>query len=296
MKDYSITHTAILVALSITGWQDTKHDRTISEEVAVRAQASSNAGRYMKHLLPKHATLELKQIESQARQSSYNLTMPWDRGRFRLLPVKLYDTYCRRLNQLADQYFDARKLFISTYDNHVAYAQAELGALFNPNDYPSPDNLVDRLTIAYRFAPVPDANHFVAQLIESDIEQIKLDIANDIQEKINSAVQDVYQRIGDGVRLVSERLTPDANGNPKTFRNTMIEHLVDLTAIVPALNITNDPVLATLCTQVKDAIDNVSPDQLRPINPAFDEAKYQDVQSKMATLSEKYAGYFGAPD
>ena len=145
---------------------------------------------------------------------------------------------------------------------------------------------------AYRITPVPDAEHFIAQLASDDTERVKRDIERHVEEQLHGAVGDLYRRFGEAVERVSERLREDDDGKPLVFRDTMISNIRDLVDVVPRLNIFGDDELARLCEQVKEKIASVEPDALRP-SKTFDPAARAQVKRNADELAEKFAGYFG---
>ena len=63
----NLTHDAMLVSLRITAWSGRLYDRQASNHVAANHDASANAGRYTKRLLPKAAFAALTATVSEAR-------------------------------------------------------------------------------------------------------------------------------------------------------------------------------------------------------------------------------------
>ena len=145
----------------------------------------------------------------------------------------------------------------------------------------------------YRITPVPDADHFIAQLASDDTERVKRDIERHVEEQLHGAVGDLYRRMAEAVERVSERLQEDDDGKPLVFRDTMISNIRDLVDVVPRLNIFGDETLAQLCEQVKEKIASVEPDALRP-SRTFDPAARAQVKRDADALVEKFAGYFGS--
>ena len=86
-----ISDKAMLICLHITMWTARKHDKRVSEEVAQSHEATTNAGRYNKHLLDQAEKLEeLRTLAGQIRQYFYKVTLPWSDEGYRLLPSHLY--------------------------------------------------------------------------------------------------------------------------------------------------------------------------------------------------------------
>ena len=92
-----------------------------------------------------------------------------------------------------------RARFIEDYDDYIDQARLDLGKLFRIKDYPSKEDLQGKFSIRYRITPVPDADHFIAQLASDDTERVKRDIESHIEEQLHGAVGDLYRRFGEAV-------------------------------------------------------------------------------------------------
>ena len=285
---------AMLVGLRITAWSGRLYDRKASDHVAAHHEASFSAGRYNKRLLPKAAFAALTATMSRARTAHYEQTLPWDDKGSRLLTVANYERYTELMDGLCERMVRERGRFIEDYDDNIDQARLDLGKLFRIDDYPPKDTLRRRFAIRYRVAPVPDAEHFMAQLAAHDTDRVKRDIKRQIEERLHGAVGDLYRRLGEAVERVSERLREDGEGKPLVFRDSMIGNIRDLVDIVPRLNIFGDADLARLCGQVKEKIASVEPDALRP-SRSFDPLARARVKRDADALLERFAGYFEAP-
>jgi len=289
-----LTRDAMLVSLRISAWSGRLYDREASDHVAAQHDASSSAGRYNKRLLPKAALAALNATMSETRTEHYAQSLPWDDKGSRLLTVANYDRYTESMDGLRERLVRQRARFIEDFDDYVEQARLDLGKLFHIEDYPSKDQLRDRFSIRYRITPVPDADHFIADLASDDTERVKRDIERHIEEQLHDAVGDLYRRLAEAVERVSERLTEDGDGKPLVFRDTMISNIRDLVDVVPRLNIFGDQRLARLCEHVKERIAGVEPDSLRP-SGAFDPVVRAQVKRDADALMEQFAGYFTTP-
>ena len=293
-----LAHDAMLVSLRISSWSGRLYDRQASRHVADTHSASLDAGRYNKRLLPKEALAKISAVLSAARTTHYALTLPWDDQNNRLLPVDAYDRYKKAIASHDDSLIAARSTFLSHYDRYIEDARIDLGTLFSHSDYPSPADLRDRFSISARFKAVESADNFIARLAEGETAAIRTSIEADVQQRLHDAVADLYQRLGNAVTRVADRLKTDDTGKPLVFRDTLIGNIRDLLDVMPALNITGDPTLTDLCTQVENRIAAYDPAQLRP-SPSFDPALRdqvrRDAEQISRQLADTFAGYFTPP-
>ena len=288
----NLTRDAMLVSLRITAWSGRLYDREASNHVAAHHDAAASAGRYNKRLLPKAAFAALTATVSACRSTHYEQSLPWDDKGARLLTVSNYERYTELMDGLQERMVRERARFIEDYDDNVDQARLDLGRLFRIDDYPSKEALQGKFSVRYRITPVPDADHFMAQLAAHDTDRVKRDIENQVEEKLHDAVGDLYRRLGEAVERVSERLQTGDDGKPLVFRDSMISNIRELVDVVPRLNIFGDHRLAMLCQEVKDRIASADPDTLRP-SATFSSHVRQQVKRDADALAQQFAGYFG---
>ena len=137
---------------------------------------------------------------SEARTKHYANSLPWDDKGARLLTVANYEHYTELMDGLRERVVRQRARFIEDYDDYVDQSRLDLGKLFRIEDYPSKEDLQGKFAIRYRITPVPDADHFIAQLASDDTERVKRDIERHVEEQLHDAVGDLYRRIGRGRR------------------------------------------------------------------------------------------------
>lgn len=280
-----LSEKAMLVSLRISGWTATAHDKAVSEEVAQQAGAIPDAGRYTKRLLPKHATQPLTAIASRMREVHEDLTMPWSKGAQRLLPTTEHANYVAQMNALIEERNAAGQDFLKNYQRYIAEAAKDLGQLYNPEDYPDEQKLASLITADYNFDPVPEAEHFIADLAQTEIDRVKADIAKRNDAKLRLAIDALYQRLQEAVALCNDRLTEDPEGKPRIFRDTMLTNLSHIAETIPRLNITENADLDRYCQQVRHALQDVKPDQLRPNHRDYDPEKREQVKAAMSEIA-----------
>ena len=292
MKSSNLQEKAMIVRLHIGTWAGTLFDRAVTREIAENKHADPReAGRYIKNLVDREALKGINTVGNESRLEHYNLTMPWEDDGSRLLPTKVYEKYKAKIDKLIAERDQERKEFIENYERFVADAKQQLGDMFNPDDYPDKSKLYDKVYMEYRIRPVPDAAHFVANLSDREAEKIKADMERQIEAQLEVSISDLYARIAKAVKAASAKLSPREDGRVNIFRDSLIDNLRAVADVVPALNITDNPVLARASEDIKQVIDGVDPDELRERNERFDPAKLRSVKSVMDKMAVQFAGY-----
>lgn len=269
---------ALLVNLSISQFSPTRKDATATTEVLVAKSASRGSAEVRKQLLPKAATEPIAKLVREIRADHALNTLPWLSDGTRLLPTENWMTYTElmathrnRFNSLVDE-------FVKQYESYRQTAMKQLGLLFDSRDYPDIANVYSKFGLRTIWSPLPKSDDFRLSLAEDELEELNQDLDKRVADAVVEANKDLYHRLGEHLKRVSERLSDPDN----IFRDTMIEGLRDLCKLVPRLNITADPLLATLC-QEAGVIGSKDPQQLRDDDAlrAETKAKADEVLRKM---------------
>jgi hypothetical protein len=286
VPEVSLASRAMLCSLSISTWSARKHDKDVSEEVALRHGAHSDAGRYHKVLLPKEALGEIQKIVCEARQEHYFMTLPWDDNGYRVLPAAVYMDHVEKMRALSHRFTTAVEVMSGQFAQLVEQARIRLGGLFCEQDYPATAELREKFAFATKVVPLPDASDFRVVLGKEEQERIKRQITAAVEASLQVGSRELWQRLYEAVSHMAERLaaykaTEERVEHP--FRDSIVTNLAKLVGILPKLNVTNDPELDRLAKQVRAAL-LVDPDELRKSDTVrFETAKRAaDIAGKMS--------------
>ena len=248
---------AMLIALTIKQWTARKYDKKASLEVDQTHQATG-AGRFNKLLLDKKALASLNQIASSARDFHYTHTLAWDDNGYRLLVSKLFMPYRAKINVLIGQWNEQTEQFVRNYPVFVQSARTRLGTLYEPGDYPPVTEIGHRFGMKMLITPVPNANDFRVDVGKQDAERIKAEITEATNERVEIAMKDCWDKAKQVVQKMQERLSD----TDAIFRDSLVENIADVLAILPAMNLTGDKHLNELIVQMKEELI-VPPQRLR---------------------------------
>jgi len=237
---------AMLVNLSIPCWDARKYDKKISKDVADQYHTTSDAGRYNKSLVARDAIKAVQREAAQARMYHYKNTLPWSDEGSRILPADNYFDYMSGMEQRKSKWENAVRDFIDSYPDLVNEAKIRLNGLFNPDDYPSIDNIRGKFDFRISILPLPDSTDFRVSLSDHETVKIQADIEKRLNAAHDNAIKDLWDRLYGSIKHISEKLKdPDAR-----FHKTMISNLEELIDLLPRLNVTGN---ADLDLQIKEA-------------------------------------------
>lgn len=248
---------AMIVSLSISQWSGRRLDREITDEVNSQHNAAADAGRYNKLLLPKEALDPIVKVVSETRTEFLKRTLPWIDNGGRIMAADAYMAHMSWLNGQRRKFDAAVDEFIRAYPGHVQSARVRLNGMFKDEDYPTIDQLRGKFSMACTVLPVPTSDDFRVSMSEAQAAHIRADIERQVSDATTAAVKDIYRRVADVTERMVDRLNAYKPASKKgersegVFRDSLVENVRDLIAILPALNITGDPALTAMAAKLQ---------------------------------------------
>jgi len=242
----SITSSAVLVEMNISVWTANKLDKSATEKVVNDNAAVQNAAQVRKNLMA--GTTLRKDIADYAAGSRLwhnTRTLPWADKGARLLSTSLFMDYKTEANVRRDTFNKMVDNFMVQYPSLVQTANNYLGTLFNPEDYPSVDEVRSKFGFRMVFSPVPESGDFRLQVAEQDLSDLRQQYEENFSSRLAEAMREPWDRLHKLLTGMSEKLT-DVEGddeNKKRYHDTLITNAQSLCAMLTHLNITKDPQL-----------------------------------------------------
>jgi hypothetical protein len=270
----SIASSAMLVELSISTWTARKLDKKVSTQVDLDNGAKTKVVNANKNLMAGTGVLDtIVKYAANARAWHLSQTLPWTDNGSRLLPMSNFVNYKKQLGELEANYEALVDKFIIAYPNLVSAAAFQLGTLFDRNEYPDESSLKKKFKFTYSFFPVPTAGDFRIDINEEAKAEIMANCNSAYQDRLNNAMREAWSRLHDCLSRMSERLTDNADGSRKIFRDSLVENGVELVTMLKHLNITQDPKLEQARRELQVAIGAHDLDSLRDNSNAREAVK-----------------------
>lgn len=254
---------SILVELNISVWTANKVDRRVTDKATEDAQASSDAGQFKKNLMA--GTLTRKKIADYAarcRLRHNEATLPWQDKGGRLLPMSMFLDYKTQMDG-CKAYFDSEvDKFVAEYPQLVQAAQASLGDMFDPLDYPPADRVREKFGFRLVFSPIPEAGDFRISQFNEDKQFLIAQYEAEINNRVNDAMTAAWTRLHTMLKTMSEKLAEPEEGK-KVFHDSFTTNALELCDLLEHLNITEDPKMKEAQRGLRNAIRNVDIDDIR---------------------------------
>lgn len=256
MTNISLDNHGALVQLSVSVW---------SGRVKFPAQLLNNDAnpdwlRATKALIDRNALKPIEQVRGEARTwlTLRSLSFPINGVAF--VPYRLVTLVDQELERFRTRFETAVDAFTSNYRTFVEKARAALGDLYNPAEYPA--SIAEKFGFRWRFFQVaaPTAN---ALLDPEIVRRQQAEFTAMMGEFRAEAAAELRDRFSELVEHVTDRLTPNADGSRKVFRDTLVTNFETFLADFSALNLTGDTALTNLVEQARSALSGVNPRRLR---------------------------------
>jgi len=240
-----ISSNAMLVYLNTSMWSARKLDRSATREVTESHEASSDAGRFNKQLLPKDALAPIVQIAGAARTYLYDHTLAWSDNGDRVMSSMNYFEVMEQLRQFKAEFTQAVDEFCDEYLQHRERARLRLNSLFKDDDYPHEDDVKRKFAMTFGVMPVPVAGDFRATLPDDALEEARVEIANTVNARVQSAMTEVKDKVQDALKHLRQRLD-ETKGGTGRLHDSALTNIGEVLSRMPGLNLTNDAGLEEL--------------------------------------------------
>lgn len=280
----AITEKAMLVRQRTSFWRARVQDEKATKEVADSHGVEDNMGAYFKRLIPKEALDEGRAILSKARDHHYRNTLPWEDNGPRLLSAVNYFDYTQKQQEYAAALKAWVESFKPQYPEWIEKAKKKLSGLFDPSEYPAVDQLDSRFGIDITFSPLPDAGDFRVALNKDEVNKVRRDIERDVNQRLEEAMRDVWNRLYVTVGHMSDVL---GNQDGRIFAS-VVDNVREIVALIPKLNITGDKNLEKMRRDIDAKLCRHDAAMLRNA-PDLREQKAKEA----AAILKNMAGYVG---
>lgn len=261
----SVSDRGMLIDLNISQWAGMKKDKRASEKVTSDHHAKRGSARVTKSLLHDCQDLQaIQQLVGQARNHvHYVYTQNWSDNGQRFCSTKAYFHYWPIITQMRDDFYRLVETFLSNYSWEITKAQAELGDLFDEDDYPSVEELRNKFRFEIVRSPVPDSGHWMLDIAKEDLDEMREECESYTSKRIAEAMNDVWSRLHKAMTTISERLDYGDDEQKKIFKASTVDNLHELVDLLDVLNVTDDPTMVQMKDDLARAMRGVTPEALR---------------------------------
>ena len=284
IKAPTLSSSAMLVGLTITGWSARKKDRRATADAAVANHANEQMLNTTKKLIASDKLDAIAKHASRMRAVSGSMTLPWADSGLRMLPTTKYFDYVQTLDKLRAEYLALVQDFIAEYGQLVYDMRAELGDLYDPDLYPPVEALAAKFSCSISYLPLPDADDFRLDIPAQALAEVSSSYASFYNDAVSAAMTDIWKRVHDALAAMTERLDYADDNDKKIFRDTLVTNVLDVIDVMADLNITNDAHMQLQQQQLRKAISGADGKPVTAGDLRKDAGLRQSVRSEVATV------------
>ena len=227
----------------------------------VEVDADKDLLRVSKHLLDSAELKAIGRFDGEIRRYLYNICLPFEVG-IHLLPIAALETVEQRLRQFRSEREALVAAFVAVYPSLCVDASKRLRGLYNPGDYPCPEEVHQQFGFSWRYPSfgVPDQLREISQ----EVWQQERDKAAQRMIEASSEIQVVLREsMTKLVEHMAERLTEGGDGKPLRFKESTVANLVEFLENFEFRNVTDDHELQALVKQARGLLQGVAVEDLR---------------------------------
>lgn len=258
---------------------------------AVETEADKDYIHVSKDLLKSDILIDIRKFDSQTRLWIADRSLPsLFRSGVYLWPISLVLEADEYLRGRVDQRRPLIDRLIDAYGALKAEAQRRLGALYNPREYPSVEQVRESFGMEYQFIEcgVPgrlrDISTEMFEREREKAERIWVDALDEAKLMLRGQLVELVEHMKD-------RLSPDADGKPKRFKNTLVPNFHEFLRLFEARNLADDAELQAVVLQCRALLDGTTSEAIR------DSATLRDrIAAGMNSISEQLSSFVVSGD
>jgi len=271
---------AMLARLTIHRWGGRKRARGAEDAVDEMFKATLS-GTFTKDLIGRDELTEIGTLASEARALFNRFTLPWqDRGS-RILPTAKYMDLSAEISRIISRFNQAVNKFAEGYAEAVERRSQELGLLYQEEDYPSPDDIVQRFGIDVSFAPIPTGNDFRCEL-DGNEEAVAQRITENSQAALEEATNSLITRLLESAQHLADGLDRIDDGG--RMKRAVLDNMISAAQLARELNFSGRKAVNDLADKIEACAKQYEIEDLRA-DDAMREQKRKDVQDILDLFS-----------
>ncbi|MEO1971702.1 MAG: hypothetical protein ABGX07_09115, partial [Pirellulaceae bacterium] len=245
-------------------WLGTRKTLT-TEQTAQAANTFGAEGQFLsagkKLLDTKHPVFKaVTGVRSRIVSFWRGISLPFPEPGVRLIRQDQIDVVAEQLTGLKEELDEAVWRLDERYAELKSVARDRLGSLFNPADYP--DSLQGMFHVTWDF-PSVEPPDYLRQLNPEVYRQECERVTSRFDEAVQLAEAAFVEELQSLVSHLTERLSGQADGKPKVFRDSAVDNLTQFFERFRDLNIRSNEQLDDLVSQCQQVVSGVEPQSLR---------------------------------
>ena len=188
------------------------------------------------------------------------ISLPFPEPGIRLIPQDAIAGFTEKIATFSSELDDAVAELDRQYGQLRSAARDRLGELFDPSDYPR--SLIGAFAIEHDYPsvePPPYLRQLSPELYRQECQRVRARF----EEAVQLTEQAFVDELAKLIEHLTERLSGQADGKPKVFRDSAVTNMNEFFERFRQLNISSNDQLDELVTNTQQIVGGVEPQQLR---------------------------------
>ena len=185
---------AMLASMKIHMFGGSKLDRQVTEDVANQYGTAKNSGRYTKQLIPPAYLKPISGASSNLRNGFYANSAVWNDAGERIITTDMLWKYQTVHDNNVARFNDCVGEIVDNWDDILDAARLELNGLFNPDDYPSKDNIASKFGVRFAVLPFPSADDFRVDISDQERAMLQDQLNEEISDRVAASMSEAWDR------------------------------------------------------------------------------------------------------
>ena len=208
-----------------------------------------------------HPTLRLLTgIRGRINATWRRLGLPFVEPGVRLIPRPLIPEFEQSMELYRQELAAGVEELAEVFPGLLEAARERLGRFFNPEDYPT--DVRELFTVAWEYPSIEPPSYLLA--LDPGLYRRELKRAGErLDQAVELAQSALTEEFGRLVEHLAERLTDEAGGRPKTFRDSSLGNLLAFFDRFRQAGLRGSDDLDRLVSQAQDLVRGIRPGDLR---------------------------------
>lgn len=274
-----LSSSAVLFELSISVWTGAKLDKNTSAEVDTNKHTLTRAGNYTKQLFAGCSELsDITKYVANVRNWVKRNTLPWSFSGPVLLPTARMIDFDPELKQYQLKFNQMVNDFVVVYPTLINAASMNLGALFDPEDYPHVDVVRDKFGFYFQYSPLPESGDFRVDIGSEEVQYLRQQYEESLVLREQEVARANWTRLHTELSRLVNQLREDGRIHESTFSG-----LKELCVILDSFNITRDAELDAARKDILNVLNCTDTKELKK-----DDAVRVGVREELSDILSKF--------
>lgn len=262
-------HSLLMYSLYAPTWTAYKRDKKVTEEAKKmnHVDPGVDAGNFNKLLLPDMPSLDkIKSYIGKTREEFYLRTSPWGEQRgVRVGKAEFHMDMMQWFGERKSGLEPLKDTFAHEYLPHVAKMEFTLNEMFDAEDYPPLEVVLDRFQLSLAVTPLPNVKD-IRLLEEIPLhvrEEIEAQITADLEKSHAATVAHAFTKLWEPIAHMAQTLKKYDAGEIKKLYESVVDNVRMMAEMSTLLNVARDPTLEKLAADAEKLVAGLTAKDLK---------------------------------